>query len=633
MPSHPATNAHRTLGGMLGADPSIDDAFADPHLRGAAESILARPCPPWMIQNQPRLKTIADVGHDPSFIRRLAEREYISAFRERFRTIAPDAECANQLVVPPPARETFDRDDAKRLLDASAFAVRLHEINVDAARHEGVGEGASGGGADIGSVRAIADAPCVDGNEPRAIRLQLNRADYFEGVGSGDNLDVVLSMLRTLPSVHAAVGVQRSHVMPFLRVLGSTEVRREAPVTLMIVPDQRDPTDPTLALSQWAHDNAKPARTPDGRSALIVPRIATRGDCPSQEIPAERLVLEGFGASAPSADLQCELVQSDLLFQGGNILVVEQALAAKPGGGVGEGGGGTERVLVIGEAEIERNRHAFASTEEIRERFRTTFGVDRVLVLPNISFHIDYDVSFRADSGRVTAFVNDQQTACRIIAEIAIERLERSRASPADVLRALRQAVMKQDAQAVAAHLAVTFRPHITPDGRFAPSILTALWPTQSKHGDEKSPLPARVAFVYRILAAFDHLIAPVFVGSRPSENATPIETYFLAMTRQTREREALHKQLREQGWLVAQIPSTSDGACSLNALNALHMGQSAILPSFGRGLEPFDVATRNAWERGLSRFRGHSRDQIVQIGCDESQRRQGAVRCTVGPV
>lgn len=574
-----------------------------------------------MIQNHPRQRTIADVGHDPSFIRRLAEREYISAFRERFRTIAPDAEFASQLAVPPPARETFDRDDAKRLMDGSEFAVRLHEINVDAPRHEGVGE--------IGSVRALADAPCVDGNEPCAIRLQLNRADYFEGEGSGDNLDVVLSMLRTLPSVHAAVGVQRSHVLPFLRAMHSADVHREAPVTLMIVPDQRDPADPTLALSQWAHDNAKPAHTPDGRRALIVPRIATRGDCPSQEIPAERLVLQGFGAFAPSADLQCEIVQSALLFQGGNILVVEQALGAKHG----ESGGGTERVLVIGEAEIERNRHAFASPEDIRELFRTTFGVDRVLVLPNISFHVDYDVSFRTGNGRVTAFVNDEQTACRIVAEIAIDRLERSRAAPADVLRALRQAVMKQDAQTVAAHLAATLRPHITSDGRFAPSILTALWPTQSKHGDEKSPLSAHVALVYRILAAFDHLIAPVFVGSRPSENSTPIETYFLALNRQTREREALHRQLGVQGWSVAQVPSTSDGACSLNALNALHIGQSAILPSFGRGLESFDVAARNAWERGLSRCRGHSRDQIVQIGCDESQRRQGAIRCAVGLV
>ena len=82
-------------------------------------------------------------------------------------------------------------------------------------------------------------------------------------------------------------------------------------------------------------------------------------------------------------------------------------------------------MLLFGEAEIHRNHALGLSREQVLAAYRAEFGADRCIVLPTISFHIDYEVSIREIDGKLVAFVNDPLAAAKIIAKKSIDMLSR----------------------------------------------------------------------------------------------------------------------------------------------------------------------------------------------------------------
>src|SRR5690606_32768810 len=92
-----------------------------------------------------------------------------------------------------------------------------------------------------------------------------------------------------------------------------------------------------LSIAQWAQDNGKPGVDVDGRPIILVPRYASRGEVGTTFVPGETYLMNGVAAA------NVKVVQSSLLFQGGNLLAVRDP-------------GTNQRILLIGEAEIQRNK-------------------------------------------------------------------------------------------------------------------------------------------------------------------------------------------------------------------------------------------------------------------------------------
>src|SRR5262249_6393379 len=140
-------------------------------------------------------------------------------------------------------------------------------------------------------------------------------------------------------------------------------------------------------VSQWAQDNGKSGEV-SGEPVTLIARYASRAEESSVLVPGDTFVAE----SLQSAGLR--VAQSPLLVQGGNLYA-----ASGPASG--------ERVLLIGEAEVCRNVSLGLARDQVIEAFRVEFGVDRCVVLPAVSFHIDFELTIRAHEGRLLAFVND----------------------------------------------------------------------------------------------------------------------------------------------------------------------------------------------------------------------------------
>ena len=81
-----------------------------------------------------------------------------------------------------------------------------------------------------------------------------------------------------------------------------------------------------------------------------------------------------------------------------------------------------------------RNTALGLSASQVLEAFRSELGVDRCVVLPSISFHIDYDVTFRSQPEGILAFINDTGEAVRIIIEEGLRALEEHRHLPREIV-------------------------------------------------------------------------------------------------------------------------------------------------------------------------------------------------------
>ena len=83
-----------------------------------------------------------------------------------------------------------------------------------------------------------------------------------------------------------------------------------------------------------------------------------------------------------------------------------------------------ERILLIGEGKIYRNTALGLTRDQVVDAFRIEMGVDRCVVLPAVSYHIDYEVCVRAVGDRLVAFVNDTPAAVKAIIATGLEALQ-----------------------------------------------------------------------------------------------------------------------------------------------------------------------------------------------------------------
>ena len=420
------------------------------------------------------------------------------------------------------------------------------------------------------------------------VRAQLTRGDHWLNERDGGNLHMLQQMVQRLSTAKFVASVEEKHVPRLRESLHAWSAQDRARLT--IVPE-------LMTVSQWAQDNGKPGTIDDesgnGEFATLVPRFASRGDDGSTFVPGETFLADGLHAAG------CNVVQSPLLFQGGNLLAIEHPSTH-------------ERILLIGEAEIYRNTALGLTEAQVLEAFRVEFGVDRVHRLPSTSFHLDFDVTIRACGEELVAFINDDEAAARVMLQCGVEALERAGRVDPEFTEKVRKAIGTQDRE----------------------KVFRAVWPVAGQgysHGRfplsfaesfSGGPEDSGIGNLHRFWLALDLIKS---YGSNPAAiRDQNLRTYYDALRRLRDQRDALHHALSELGMKLVAIPSVAHGARGINYLNGIHAPGIYLMPAYGGIYASLDQAAKTAFEKEF----GES-VQVIPIFSAESQRRLGAVHCS----
>jgi len=426
-------------------------------------------------------------------------------------------------------------------------------------------------------------------HEIDTVRLQLTRGSYWKGPGAGGSIDVARQLVESLPDAAFIVSAGDTFAEP-IRAMAE---RWPVGVSMSILEED-------LTISQWAQDNGKPGFVVSGdrppEVITLAPRYASRRSAGSVFVPGETFLLEGLSAAGLT------IVQSPLLFQGGNLLPVRDPATG-------------DRVLLIGEAEIARNTALGLTAEQAITAFTLEFGVDRCVVLPSVSFHIDYEVTLRDVGGRLVAFVNDTDAATRTILDLGLNALVRAGVIDEAAARAASDALRAGDARGYVERVAGQVYALASERQQFPLSVAEAF---------AVDEIDSPVGNLQRYLVALDMLVAAALPEQEQTLNPNTL-AYLQTFARTAADRAALHDALREQGWEVVPVPSLAAEKRSLTAINGTHDRTRYLMPAYGGFYRALDDSAAATFRKTLG-----ADVEVIPILCGETQRRNGAVHCAV---
>lgn len=431
-------------------------------------------------------------------------------------------------------------------------------------------------------------------HEPALLRAQLSSGEFYRGEGDGSAVDLLRSLSKALPNVDLAATIEEKHAEALLAALKPHPFARPTQLTLLVEP---------FPVAQWAQDNGKSGIATDGASrrvVTLVPRYASRGEDGAAFVRGETFALESFAA------LGHEVVQSPLLFQGGNVLVARDA----------QSGG---RILFLGEAEVWRNTALGLARDQVIEAFKREFAVDRAFVLPATSFHVDFELSVRATDSGLVAFLNDTPSASRLVLGAAADALERGGKLAPEAAAIVREELATgQFAKSVEAVVGALGGDRPRP--AFPESFTKVL---------EAGPSDSGVGNLQRVLAATDFFSAMTLDGQEQAKLDIDrhAAAYLFSLRRREMERIELARTLEREGFRIVRVPSTSEERLSLCALNGLQIPGRYLMPAYGGLFANVDAAAKAAFEQALPGV------EVVLIPTGETQRRAGALHCAVSVV
>jgi hypothetical protein len=431
-----------------------------------------------------------------------------------------------------------------------------------------------------------------EGERPiERVRFQAPEAAYWRGPGDGGTLDILRQLIQAWPEGKFIVSVKDSNLPALLKLARDWPLRRKDQQTLLASPWQ---------VEQWAQDNGKPGYLRDGPkaqpiAAMLLPRFSSRGE--------ERTVMDPDSSltARSLADAGLVLVSSPLIFQGGNLLPVRDAATGR-------------RILLIGEAEIYRNTALGLSRDQVLDAFRSECGVDQCVVLPAVSFHLDFELSVRTHRGKTVAFVNDEAAAARIILRRGVDALVHQGAinsQTGEKARSLLDA--GKDREAVELLSGPANRP-ANRDGAF---------PAEFAAHFSAGPTDSGSANLQRFLLALDILASRTVKPEEMPPDALT-RAYIGALQRRTTDRAGLHHLLASLGWRVVPVPSLADEDRSINYLNGFQEPGRYIMPAWGGFYAPLDDSAETAIRTALN-----GEVSVVKVFSSESQRRLGAIHCS----
>jgi hypothetical protein len=134
------------------------------------------------------------------------------------------------------------------------------------------------------------------------------------------------------------------------------------------------------------------------------------------------------------------------------------------------------------------------------------------------------------------------------------------------------------------------------------------------------------VGNLHRFLLARDTLTALSLANAKIEEMGLDphLASYLASTRRRESDRRKIAEALIREGFRVVGVPSTSEGMRSMNTLNGVHAPGVYLMPAYGGIYADFDAAARKAFEDALPGVK------VVPIFCGESERREGAVHCSV---
>lgn len=436
------------------------------------------------------------------------------------------------------------------------------------------------------------------------LRVQIG-GGYDEGIVRGGSLDVAGQLIAALPDVDFIASAP-SEFFENIRWLALNSWPLRRPNRLVLI-EEKAPVSP------WAQDNGKAGLLTGGgldfgTPATLTPRYATRDEMDWLFCPGESFLMDGVQASGHS------VFQSPLLFQGGNALVVRDP---KKG----------ERILLIAETEVYRNLTLGLTREQVLEAFRMEFSVQRCEVMPVVSYHLDYDVTFRVHDGQLIAFVNDALEAARLIVSRGIIALEKHGALAASAAELAKAELARGDATALQQRIWDSIRTLVNENGKFKADLVTAF-------ASEATDQP--VLNFQCFLASVDMLSACASEslsgespgqpsGSQASGADDARAEYYAALRELQRAGQAQQEHIRLLGWKTVSVPSMPDLYHSVNYLNGLHDRTRYLIPVMGGFYSTVDNAAVAVFQGALG-----SSVKIVRVFTPDIQGQHGGVHCVV---
>ncbi len=423
------------------------------------------------------------------------------------------------------------------------------------------------------------------------LRMQAG-GGYQGGVVAGGSIDVIGQLVNALPQADFLISIPDEFLDPFVSMARhSWRLRRTNQATVIGEP---------LPLSAWAQDNGKAGvmREPGSTAewiATLTPRYASIGEGVSSFEPGESFLMDGLAAAGH------RVAHSSLLFQGGNLLAVTEPVSG-------------ERVLLMSDGTMHRNMALGLSRDQVLDAFQSEFGVSRCVVLPAVSYHLDFDVSIRSRGKDLVVFVNDTLVASRIVVALGIDALERH--------------------GVLGSNVAIRVRSSLA--GRRDDEVVTVIESVLRKVSGEKASLPASLskAFVadrmdfgagnlQTFLLAVDLLESSLASVSDGPGDAGRRE-YLDALRRLDAGRRHQTRELRKLGWTVVAIPSMTDLYRGINYLNGIQHRDGYIMPVFGGFYTALDQAAHAAFREAIG-----PDVTLTPVRSAECQRKHGGVHCT----
>ena len=438
-----------------------------------------------------------------------------------------------------------------------------------------------------------------DGTERIGVmRMQLPRTRHVYGQDDGSAPDVLKQLLshpairsQQAESIELQLSIEEKN-LPSLLAMASTWAGNGQPLNkLTVFPTQ-------LPVSRWTHDACKTGSTPNaaGRPITLVSRFAAINEHAAKFVPGDSFVFR-------TLDDTSEIVQSPLLFQGGDLLPVTE-----PGTG--------RRLLLMGEGEIYRNRALGLSAEQVREAFRIEFGVDRCVVLPAVSYHLDLEVTVRRRGNALVACVNDSAAAARLIVREGIRAMRRGGLIKPEHQTALLTALDQNRIMPLVGTLWTIIEPKRGEDEAF-PAAFGSMFTVRSAESGGQN---AR-----RFMLALDVLTAAELTKAQLSDESVPLvmRRYARSLKNRETDRAELIAKLKKLEFIVRRIPSLSDEEASINYINGVHLLNAYLMPTFAGHYAPLDAAARSAFADAFG-----PEVEIVPIRTGALQARYGGLHC-----
>jgi hypothetical protein len=421
---------------------------------------------------------------------------------------------------------------------------------------------------------------------PGLLRIQIG-GGYENGIVPGSSLEASGQLAGALPEAKFLMAVEDTFFEP-LQWVASHVWPASKHLTLLKVNSR---------LSGWAQDNGKPGTIPieGGRSlALVVPRYASFDDAISLYVPAESYVMRGMKQAGIA------VIQSALLFQGGNVLAVRDGVSAR-------------LLLLISDTALYHTMALGVTHDQAVEAFRVEFGADECIVVSPASYHLDYEVTIRTEGNETTAFVNDPGAAARLIMESGLEALQR-----VELLSSAESAAAKDELASgkwgeLESLIRALIKRNSMPDGKMGSKIASALRKTV------RDPATSNLRC---FLVALDVLIAE---SNDEIKEEGPRSDYLHSLRLLLKRSRAFVAQLEARGWKIVKVPSMPEFNFSINYLNAVQYKDAVILPAWGGIYENLDGAAVKAFQTALPKS-----PRVIAIPCASSQMHHGAIHCMV---